>query len=128
MGRWFPGGRNRPRGLSLIVDDDDDDNDDDDDENVHKVLTYADEVVLIGDDVKAIEINADVLLNAFKDIGLTVNRENIYMEIGSNRSMIIIEDTTISSNSCERSLNIWTSIKNINSIEKKIKLYLKQEY
>ena len=24
MGRLFPGGRNRPRGLSLIVDDDDD--------------------------------------------------------------------------------------------------------
>ena len=23
MGRWFPGGRNRPRGLRLIVDDDD---------------------------------------------------------------------------------------------------------
>ena len=22
MGRWFPGGRNKPRGLSLIVDDD----------------------------------------------------------------------------------------------------------
>ena len=31
MGRWFPGGRNRPRGLSLIVVDDDDDDDDDDD-------------------------------------------------------------------------------------------------
>ena len=29
MGRWFPGGRNRPRGLSLIVDDDDDDDDND---------------------------------------------------------------------------------------------------
>ena len=24
MGKWFPGGRNRPTGLSLIVDDDDD--------------------------------------------------------------------------------------------------------
>ena len=23
MGRWLPGGRNRPKGLSLIVDDDD---------------------------------------------------------------------------------------------------------
>ena len=29
MGRWFPGGRNGPRGLNLIVDDDDDDDDDD---------------------------------------------------------------------------------------------------
>ena len=25
IGRWFPGGRNRARGLSLIIDDDDDD-------------------------------------------------------------------------------------------------------
>ena len=32
MGRWFPGGRNRLRGLSLIVDDDDDDDDDDEEE------------------------------------------------------------------------------------------------
>ena len=31
MGRWFPGGRNRPWGLSLIDEDDDDDDDDDDD-------------------------------------------------------------------------------------------------
>ena len=30
MGRWFPVGRHKPRGLSLI--DDDDDGDDDDDE------------------------------------------------------------------------------------------------
>ena len=30
MGKRFPGGRNRSRGLSLIVDDDDDDDDDDD--------------------------------------------------------------------------------------------------
>ena len=35
MGRWFPGGGNRPRGLRLIVDEDydDDDDDDDDDDN-----------------------------------------------------------------------------------------------
>ena len=31
MGRLFPGGRNKPSGLSLIVDDDDDDDDDNDD-------------------------------------------------------------------------------------------------
>ena len=34
MGRLFPGGRNKPRGLSLIDDDDDyNDDDDDDDDN-----------------------------------------------------------------------------------------------
>ena len=30
----------------------------------HRVLAYADDVNLIGDDIRAIERNADVLLNA----------------------------------------------------------------
>ena len=41
----------------------------------HQVLAYADD--LIGDDIRTIERNADVLLNACKDIGLAVkHREN----------------------------------------------------
>ena len=37
----------------------------------HQVLlAYADDVNLIGDDIRTIERNADVLLNACKDIGL----------------------------------------------------------
>ena len=36
-------------------------------------LAYADDVNLIGDDARAIERNADVLLNPCKDIGLAVN-------------------------------------------------------
>ena len=39
----------------------------------HQVLAYADGVNLIGDDIRTIEINAYVLLNACKDIGLAVN-------------------------------------------------------
>ena len=38
----------------------------------HQVLAYADDVNLIGD-IRTIERNADVLLNACKDIGLAVN-------------------------------------------------------
>ena len=34
----------------------------------HQVLAYADDVNLIGDDIWTIERNADVLLNACKDI------------------------------------------------------------
>ena len=46
-------------------------------------MTYADDVNLTGDDIRTIERNADVLLNAYKDIGLAVNTEKIkYMEIG----------------------------------------------
>ena len=39
----------------------------------HQVIAYADDVNLIGDDIRTIERNADVLLNACKDIGLAVN-------------------------------------------------------
>ena len=39
----------------------------------HQVLAYADDANLIGDDIRTIERNADVLLNACKDVGLAVN-------------------------------------------------------
>ena len=55
----------------------------------HQVLACADDVNLTGDDIRTIERNADVLLNACKDIGLAVNiGKNKYMEIGRHRSMI----------------------------------------
>ena len=38
----------------------------------HQVLTYAEDVNLVGDTIRTIERNADVLLNACKDIGLAV--------------------------------------------------------
>ena len=40
---------------------------------IHRVLAYADDVNLIGDDIGTIERNADVLSNACKDIGLAIN-------------------------------------------------------
>ena len=43
--------------------------------STHHVLTYPDDANLIGDDIITIESNADVLLNACKDIGLAVNTE-----------------------------------------------------
>ena len=55
----------------------------------HQVLAKADGVSLIGDDIRTIERNADVLLNACKDIGLAVNiGKTKYMEIGCHRGMI----------------------------------------
>ena len=38
-----------------------------------QVLAHADEVNLIGDDARRIHRNADVLLNACKDVGLASN-------------------------------------------------------
>ena len=52
-------------------------------------MAYADDVNLIGDDIRIIERNANVLLNACKDIGLAVNTgKTKYMEIGHHRGMI----------------------------------------
>ena len=49
----------------------------------HQVLAYADDVNLIGDDIRTIERNADVLLNTCKDIGSVVNSgKTKYVEIG----------------------------------------------
>ena len=51
----------------------------------HQVLAYADNGNLIGGNIRTIETNADVLLNACKDVGLAVNiGKTKYMEIGSN--------------------------------------------
>ena len=50
-----------------------------------------------------IEINADVLLNACKDIGLAVNiRKTKYMEIGRHPGIIANAHITIGSNSYEK--------------------------
>ena len=52
----------------------------------HQVLAYADDVNLIGDYIRTIERNADMLLNACKDIGLAVNTEKAkYMEFDKSK-------------------------------------------
>ena len=40
--------------------------------DTHQVLAYSYDVSLIGEDIRTIERNEDVLLNACKDIGLAV--------------------------------------------------------
>ena len=45
--------------------------------DTHQVLAFADDVNWIGDDIKTIERNTDVLLNACKEIGLAVNKEKL---------------------------------------------------
>ena len=59
------------------------------------MLAYADDVNLI-DDIRTIERNADVLLNACKDIGLAVNiGKTKYMETGHHRGMLANEHMKI---------------------------------
>ena len=58
----------------------------------HQVLTYADDVNLIGDDIRTIEGNADVLLNVCKYIANIGDAK--YVKVGRLRSMIANEDVT----------------------------------
>ena len=43
----------------------------------HQILAYADDVNVMGDDIRTIENNADVLLNACKNIDLAVNASKL---------------------------------------------------
>ena len=55
----------------------------------HQVLTYANDANLKCDDIRTIERNTYVLLNACKDICLAVNTGKIkYMEVGRHRGMM----------------------------------------
>ena len=57
----------------------------------HQVLAYADDVNVICDDIRT-RRNADMLLNACKNIGLAVNTgETKCMEIGRHRGIITNE-------------------------------------
>ena len=50
--------------------------------DINQLLAYADDVNLIGDYIRTIERNADVLLNACKVRGSAVNlRKTKYIEI-----------------------------------------------
>ena len=66
-------------------------------------MVYADDINLISDDIRTIERNGDVLLNAFKDIGLAVNTgKTKYMEVGRYQGMMTHEHVIIGSNSYEK--------------------------
>ena len=55
----------------------------------HQALACADDVTLIDDYIRTIERNADVLLNACKDIALAENTgKTKYMGIRRHRCMI----------------------------------------
>jgi hypothetical protein len=42
----------------------------------HQLLTYPDDVNLLGDNTETIMINTEILIDASKEVGLQVNREN----------------------------------------------------
>ena len=90
----------------------------DDLQPVSVVLAYA-------DDVRAIETNADVLLNATKDIGLAANTgKTRYMETGRNRDVIANKHIRIGSNSYDKVKTfkyLGSLQKNQNSIQEEIK-------
>ena len=66
------------------------------------------DVNLRGDDIRT-ERNADVLLNAYKDIGLANKGKTKYMKIVRHRGVIANEHVTVGGNLNEKvkTLNIW---------------------
>jgi hypothetical protein len=65
----------------------------------HEALAYDDDVNLIGDDIGTIERNAEVSLNACKDIGLRASTgKTKCMEVGRYRDTMASEHITLSSN------------------------------
>ena len=97
----------------------------------YQVLAYVDDVNLIGDDIRTIERNADVLLNACKGNCLalnTGNTNNKYMEIERYQGMIANEHIRIGSNSYKK-VKIFKYrplVTNQNSIQEEIKCRLKK--
>ena len=69
----------------------------------YQVLANADDVNLISDNIRTIERNTYLLLNASKDIGLAINTgKTKYMEIGRHRGLIENVHIKIGSNSYEK--------------------------
>ena len=70
--------------------------------DTQQVLAYADDVNVI-DDIRTIERNANVLLNACKDISLAVNTgKTKNIEVGRPRGMMGNEHIRIGNNSYEK--------------------------
>jgi hypothetical protein len=42
----------------------------------HQLLAYADDVILLGDNIDTINKNTETFIDASKEVGLEVNREN----------------------------------------------------
>ena len=62
----------------------------------HPLLSYANAFNLKYDDIRTLEINADVILNACKDIILLIKLgRNEALEVGSHRVRIINERITV---------------------------------
>ena len=69
----------------------------------HQVLAYLDDFNLIDDDFRAIEINENVLLNAYEDIVFAVKiGKTKYMQVGRHRDIMANEYVTVGSNLFER--------------------------
>ena len=68
----------------------------------HQVLAYEDDVNLFGD-IRTIDRNAYILLNACTDFGLAVNKcKTKYMKVGRHCDLIANEHIRIGSNSYEK--------------------------
>jgi hypothetical protein len=85
----------------------------------HQVLAYADNVNLLGVDIRTIKGKVEILFIGCNYIGLAINtRKTKYMEVGRHQGMMEDEHIKEGSNSYEIMItfNYFGSLKNQNSI------------
>ena len=92
-------------------------------------MAYADDANFIGVDIRTIEVNTNVVLNACKDIGLSVNtKKTKYIYIGRHGGMITNVRIRIGINFYEKVKTfkyLGSLLTNENYIQEEIKCRLK---
>jgi hypothetical protein len=91
----------------------------------HRLLAYADDVNLLGDNIDTIRKNTETLIDASKEVGLEINVENTgymylsrHQNVGQNRD---IETENKSFENVSQFRYLGTTVTNQNLIQEKIK-------
>jgi len=95
----------------------------------HQLLTYVDDVNILGGSVDTVKKNTEALVSASKEIGLEVNAHKTkYMTVSRDQNAGRIHSMKIDNSSIERVEELkylGTTLTNQNSIQEKIKSRLK---
>jgi hypothetical protein len=86
----------------------------------HQLLTYADDVNLLGDNIDIINRNTETLIDASKEVGLEVNVEKTkYMFVSRDQNAVQTREIKIGNRSFENVLELMyleTTVTNQNRI------------
>jgi hypothetical protein len=91
----------------------------------HQLLAYADDVILLGDNIDTLKKNTDTLIDASKEVGLEMNVEKPkYMLLSRHQNLVQNRDIKIANRSFENMSQLkylGTTVTNQNLIQEEIK-------